>query len=376
MKDQFWLSSDKEREQGFSKEENTYKCMFCDFTTEIGIIYPHGEVFADGRKTMEIHIQEEHGGVFNYLLEFDKKVIGFSEQQKNIIKMFYEGLSDNEVKDQLGIGSVSTVRNHRYTLKEKEKQAKCMVTIMSLLSKVTDESKEYIRPHKTAKMLDKRYDITNKEYEKVLEKYFPDGVEARLKTFSMKEKNKIVVLTEISKRFQAGRIYSEKDVDVILKEVYPDDHVVIRRYLIQYGFMDRRKDCSEYWIKSEKDKMNMNENTSVDKKRLIQEYKAKVMNEKVKSGVYQIKNNENGKVFIGSARNIEKLNGLSFQLNMGTFPNKSLQKDWKDYGSDKFTIEVIDTFEEDENKSKVMKKLREMEVKWKEKLEETETNFV
>ncbi len=28
-----------------------------------------------------------------------------------------------------------------------------------------------------------------------------------------------------------------------------DDNATIRRYLIEYGFLDRSKDCSKYWVK-------------------------------------------------------------------------------------------------------------------------------
>ena len=34
----------------------------------------------------------------------------------------------------------------------------------------------------------------------------------------------------------------------ILKRIY-EDNATIRRYLIEYGFLDRSKDCSKYWVK-------------------------------------------------------------------------------------------------------------------------------
>ncbi len=50
------------------------------------------------------------------------------------------------------------------------------------------------------------------------------------------------------KNFSKGKIYSEKDINKILKRIY-DDNATIRRYLIEYGFFDRSKDCSKYWVK-------------------------------------------------------------------------------------------------------------------------------
>ena len=41
--------------------------------------------------------------------------------------------------------------------------------------------------------------------------------------------------------------YTEKELNTILVESF-DDYVTIRRYLIEYGFLDRKKDGSRYWI--------------------------------------------------------------------------------------------------------------------------------
>jgi len=57
-----------------------------------------------------------------------------------------------------------------------------------------------------------------------------------------------VILREIIKRFQNDRIYTEKEVNEILKAIY-DDYVTLRRYLIEYGFLDRKLDGNQYWIK-------------------------------------------------------------------------------------------------------------------------------
>lgn len=139
--------------------------------------------------------------------------------------------------------------------------------------------------------------------------------------------------------------------------------------------MDREKDGSSYWIKEEEktsrktkkveDKIIMSDR----KKELVRAYKAKVESEDLESGVYQIKNLEDGKIYIGSSRNINKLNGLSFQLNMGTFLNKSLQSDWNRLGEEKFLIEVLESFVEGENPNVTNKKIRELEKSWKEKLQ-------
>ena len=67
--------------------------------------------------------------------------------------------------------------------------------------------------------------------------------------FPAREKKKIIVLREIVKNFKADREYSEKEVNRILERIYARDYPTVRRYLIEYGFMDRSKDGSVYRVK-------------------------------------------------------------------------------------------------------------------------------
>jgi hypothetical protein len=48
-------------------------------------------------------------------------------------------------------------------------------------------------------------------------------------------------------RFDSGRIYSEKEVNAVLKDANTfDDHVILRRELIDHRLLARKSDCSEY----------------------------------------------------------------------------------------------------------------------------------
>jgi hypothetical protein len=69
----------------------------------------------------------------------------------------------------------------------------------------------------------------------------------KLKILSSKEKKKIVTLRKILEQFDKGKIYNENEVNQILKAIY-DDYPTIRRYLIEYGFMNRSTDCKQYWV--------------------------------------------------------------------------------------------------------------------------------
>lgn len=69
------------------------------------------------------------------------------------------------------------------------------------------------------------------------------------------------------------------------------------------------------------------------RKELSREYKER----KKSAGVFQIKNTENEKVLLGSSLNLEgPLNRHKFLLTTGSHPNKVLQKEWNEYGLDKF----------------------------------------
>lgn len=56
------------------------------------------------------------------------------------------------------------------------------------------------------------------------------------------------VLARIAERFELGRQFSEKEVNAILKEaILITDYVLIRRELVQSGFLHRTLDGARYW---------------------------------------------------------------------------------------------------------------------------------
>lgn len=76
--------------------------------------------------------------------------------------------------------------------------------------------------------------------------YIKDG---KLTTIPRKQKNKMIVLEYISHFFSEGIEYSEKEVNQIIKKFY-SDFAIIRRYLVDFGFLDRNREGSIY-IKKE-----------------------------------------------------------------------------------------------------------------------------
>lgn len=88
-------------------------------------------------------------------------------------------------------------------------------------------------------------------------------------------------------------------------------------------------------------------------KELKKEYKQL----KFKSGVYQIRNKENNKIFIGSNSDLNAAwNSNKFQLEIGAHRNKSLQQDWNRFGAENFIYEILDEIKISEDKTVDVKK--------------------
>ncbi|MGX7195558.1 DUF2087 domain-containing protein [Enterococcus olivae] len=227
-----------EYKQGWLKDQDQYHCLYCNQSFTEGFIYPLGEHFLTAEKAIEEHVTT-HGGPLAALLELPKETLGVTETQQEILQLFAQKLSDTVIAQRLGI-SASTVRNHRFKLKEKERQSRIFLSIMESLNVSSG-----LLPHKGATMLDDRYQITQEEQQKILATYFEDG---RVIQFPRKEKRKLVILAKIAQAFDETKNYSEKAVNEILKQ-FVEDFVTVRRYLIEYGFLDRTKDGQTYWRK-------------------------------------------------------------------------------------------------------------------------------
>lgn len=248
VSDIFWKASLDELKRGYIQEADYYICLICGKKIEKGIIYPLGGVLYEAEKYAQIHIENAHDSVFEYLIGLDKKLTGLTEHQNQLLRHFYEGKSDKEVQEEMSIGSASTIRHHRFALKEKERQAKIFLTLMELLKEKDQYAPAFVPPHKTAKMVDNRFDITQEEQEEVIRKFFSEGSKKSLKKFPPKEKQRLVILGEIVKCLDQEHIYNEKELNQILGAIY-DDYALIRRYLIEYGFLDRKSDGSQYWLR-------------------------------------------------------------------------------------------------------------------------------
>jgi hypothetical protein len=233
----------------FDNSSGIYHCLICGETFEVGEVYSMKGRFFEAFKAVDFHSIEEHGSMIELLLELDKKYSGITDNQKGILKDVYNGLSDKEIAKNNGI-SPATVRHQRFGFREKAKQAKAYLAIFELVEEALNNNgkEDFVELHNGATMVDERYVVTNSEQEQIVNSYFESVDPLKLKSFPTKEKRKIVVLRKISTLFNISKRYSEKEINEIIKPVFADI-ATIRRYLIEYGFMDRTTDCKEYWLK-------------------------------------------------------------------------------------------------------------------------------
>jgi len=342
----FWDASMEEIKKGYIEKDSIFSCILCGKKFEKGIIYADNGKFYDAEKAVVMHIENEHQSIFDYLVSLNKRQNGLSGHQGNLLRLFYEGKNDEEVRTKMGIGSNATIRAHRYILREKERQAKLFLIMMELL-------KEKTKAYKEAALYIPEEKLQSIKEEKVLGKYFENG---RLKTFDLKDKNKRIVIKEIAKHFEPDRIYTQNEVNAILETIY-DDYLIIRRNLIDYGVMKRKPDGSQYWLNFEQ--------TAV--KDEIKEPKQQIPDIKTMGGVYQIRNKINGRLLVVSTTNLKTRYGRFVELQHGNFTNKKLQEDWNQFGGNAFEFVVLESIEPKEG-IEIKDELKIMEQKWLEKL--------
>lgn len=111
--------------------------------------------------------------------------------------------------------------------------------------------------------------------------------------------------------------------------------------------------------------MKNNEKT-IDKKAKIREYK----NTPRPMGIFQIKNTRNGKVLIGSSKDVPAiLNRYRTELKLGNCRNRVLQEEWNECGPEAFAFEELETLKPlDDPEYDPAEDLRFLEELWAEKL--------
>jgi hypothetical protein len=233
---------------GYTSSDTAFACLFCNETVAKGRVYPVGSDLFEAELAMKNHIAAAHTSTFHALLALGKKGTGLSDIQRALLGHFYAGLSDKEIQPLVGDVSLSTIRNHRFVLREKARQARVFLALMDLLENgQQDPGSRFIEIPGRRSADDERFAITQAEFRKIVRSCFPEGPDGKLARFPSKQKHKIAVLIQILKRFDPTRRYNQREVNEILATA-SEDYTTLCRYLVDYGFLGRTRDGAEYWV--------------------------------------------------------------------------------------------------------------------------------
>ena len=95
----------------WSEEEQLYQCIFCGDKFEEGLIYSSRGKSVNALRAMQEHIFDEHGSVFECLLDLDKQ------------------MNNKAIGEEMGI-SDATVRTYKFNLQKMKRRARIFLAMM------------------------------------------------------------------------------------------------------------------------------------------------------------------------------------------------------------------------------------------------------
>lgn len=122
----------------WSEEEQLYQCIFCGDKMEEGLIYSSRGKSVNALRAMQEHIFDEHGSVFECLLNLDKQMNGLSDAQKDVLEGLYYEKDNKAIGKEMGI-SDATVRTYKFNLQKMKRRARIFLAMMEQI-----ENEEFI----------------------------------------------------------------------------------------------------------------------------------------------------------------------------------------------------------------------------------------
>jgi len=172
--------------------------------------------------------------------------------------------------------------------------------------------------------------------EKVVRTFFRNG---ELGQIPKQWRKRRIVLEEFLASFEPGKEYAEHEVNERIAPLYAD-YCTIRRMLVDEGYMTRK---GQKYRRIEREAKPVGTRSEIRK-----QYKE----EPRRAGIFQVKNTVNGKVMLGSSKNLHgPLNKHRFLLSIGRHWNKKMQEDWDRLGPDAFVFEVLEVLKQKDDPS-------------------------
>jgi DNA-binding CsgD family transcriptional regulator len=231
---------------GLKRNAATLSCIACGEVFELGRVYEIDGRLVDSDRGAAEHVLLVHGGALRMLAEFSKESTGLSEVQRDLLIQLSLKKSDREIARE-SHRSESTIRNQRFHLRRKINEAKVLCAVGELLEKTQSGDTRFISYHPDIPTADDRIMTTYAEEREITRKYFESVDVLKLERFPKKQKEKLVVLKRIAGVFTTGKDYTESEVNEVLIQIF-SDYVTIRRYLIEYKFLEREPGGARYWV--------------------------------------------------------------------------------------------------------------------------------
>jgi len=234
----------EEIKQGWFLDNHQYQCNYCEKNFQVEEVFPIEGRFFTAEVMIKKHLQVDHPEKTYNLIDFDSKYNTLTDRQKELLKAFLENEKDNEIAEKLTV-TPSTIRHQRFTFREKAKQAKLyLATYESIFE---EENTDVLPIPSKAVDIDDRFDLTEDDYQKIIQQYFDfsSGI-VKLSRWPKQQKKIIAILNRVTEEIEFGVNYTEQELNKIIKDIY-FDYILVRRYLVEYGFVSRKIDGSSYW---------------------------------------------------------------------------------------------------------------------------------
>jgi hypothetical protein len=192
----------------------------------------------------------------SYLIELLKTLA--DESRLALLQAAHEGeYTVGELSEQVGL-SESTVSHHLSKLHSMQlltlrmdgskrfyrANPKGLLKFKELVSRIEEKPIREERAESENAWIDAlEWEESDKQ---VLREHTFDGKLTRLPVRQLKKLN--VILRWLVSLFEADRLYNEKEVNTILKDVYAEDFASLRRELVDFGYLRRERGGGQYWL--------------------------------------------------------------------------------------------------------------------------------
>ncbi|WP_125580595.1 DUF2087 domain-containing protein [Levilactobacillus cerevisiae] len=234
-----------EIEQGWHLKANAYVCNYCQTSFATDQVFPDGDQFYPALQMVQRHVAQVHPDAVHLLINDASKYNTLTAKQRELLAAFSTGQKDADIAEATGVAA-ATVRHQKFTFREKAKQAKLYLAVYDQVFNQPAVPDTLISLPDQAGPEDARFAITTSEYHQLVAKYFTTTDPLRLARWPKHQKAILAILKRLTAEIPLGEHFTEVGLNQILKPIYPD-FPLLRRYLVDYDFVQRTNDGTDYW---------------------------------------------------------------------------------------------------------------------------------